>query len=200
VNRRTKIIIWVIAGIIGLCLLFCVGGYFGLQMVGKTILKSMASDNPTQVAQTAHQIIDYELPQGFTEQTSMNMLAFKMIIIGRGSYAHSKTSQVIMISEMPATGNYDEAQMRQEIQGQMQVAMARADIELTLLETKNEMIAGQDVPVYIYKGVESDGSIVKELVTGVFTGKKGKVMIFAFGPENTWDQASIDTFLASISD
>ena len=59
------------------------------------------------------------------------------------------------------------------------------------------IIRGQMVEMDIYEGTSSSGMVFRQMV-GTFEGKNGTALLMIISPTDSWDQPSLDAFIASI--
>ena len=104
----------------------------------------------------------------------------------------------IAMAGMPLTGEIDEEEMSLRIQLSMKRSMGNDGAEMHLVDEQKATIRGQEVTLLIYEGVSAEGIPMKQIVSGLFDGKNGMVMLFITGPEASWNQTEIDTFIESI--
>jgi len=198
-SKNSKIIIGVIGGILVVILCACIGVWIFLQTTGKVIQETVMVDNPAEASALARSMIDYDLPPAYKEEMAINFLFMKMVMIAKDSAEANNPSQtVIMIAEMPFSDEVDEEQMRLQIQSQMKQTMQRQAWNVEFVGEKEITIRGQDVTLLFYEGVDETGEKVKQVVSSLFEGKNGQVMIWIAGSESGWDQSAIDYFVRSI--
>ena len=194
-SKNAKIALIIIAVVMLLCICACVAGYIILQTTGKVLEESFVMDNPAEAEQLAQSILDYDLPAGYQEEGAFNMGFMKMVMITDQSAGFGP---LIMIAEMPAGMGIDEDVMRQQIEQSMQRSMGNRNFNVELVDEQVRTIRGEDVTFYVYAGTDSSGNQVKQLVSELFDGKNGTIMLMIVGNESGWDQTEIDTFLDSI--
>jgi len=76
--------------------------------------------------------------------------------------------------------------------------MGNFDLDLELVDKQTATIRGQPVELFIYEGADREGTPVRQVVSQLFEGKSGLVMLLIMGPEAGWDQAEVEAFLQSI--
>lgn len=198
-SKNKKVIVGVIAGAIALCICICVGGWIALKISGKVLQETMVKDTPEEAAATAKEIIDYELPLGYQEEMAMNMGFMQMVAIMDSQSADVKNARPqIIIASMSPNIEADEEEIRLQIQLSMQKSSNRQGYDVKLVEEQEVTIRGQQVNLMIYEGTDESGSPIKQIVSGLFDGKKSKVMLFIMGQESSWNQEEIDLFISSI--
>ncbi len=190
-NKKTKIIIAVVLGVFLLCIFACVGGWFGL----KTLEKSMIINDPQQAKAIAKNTIDYELPSGYQEETALNLGIMKMVMASDVASTEIATDRpLISIVSIPPNTDITEEQF----QSQIQQSAINQGMSMILVEEQKVTINKQEVKLLIYKGVDEKGTAMKQVMSGVFEGKNGSVILLIVGREANWLQSEIDTFFKSI--
>jgi len=196
VDKNTKIALGVVIGLVLLCCCLCVGGYAILQFGGAALFERMLVEDPGEASSLAQEMVDYDLPPGYTESNALNMGFFKLAMITKAS---DGTRPILMLLEMPSSMAVDEEQMLLQLQQAMAASMGRQGFTMTLVDRGQTTIRGQEVDLLLYEGTDEDGTAMKQLVTGFFDGKQGQVMVVAIGPEDGWSQTEVDAFLRSIN-
>ncbi len=194
-SKGVKIALVVVAILLVLC---CLGG-LGFYFISQRVVSQAITDDPTKAATLGHEIVDYNLPDGYRELGGMNALVFKMVFIGSAS--KTSDSRFIVLMQIPAGTNMDQAEMQRQITQAMQQQGQGRNMQTHVVGTQTATIKGQPVTLTISEGTVTEGSdagTVFRQVIGVFPGKDGTAMLMAMGQKDTWDQATLDNFLASI--
>ncbi len=194
-SKNTKIAVGIILVIIILCGCICVIGFIFLQTTEKVLEESVIVDNPQESKDLAQSMLDYDLPPGYQEGGAFNVGFMKMVMLTDSS---AMLSPFIMIAEMPSGLGVDEDVMRQQIEQSMQRSFGSQNFSVELVDVQTRTIRGQEVTLYHYAGTDSNGNQVKQVVSELFDGKNGTVMLMIIGNESGWNQATIDAFLDSI--
>jgi hypothetical protein len=198
-SRNTKIILGVLGGLAVVCLCVCVGGWIALRMSGDMLGKTMAIEDPAEAARIARNMIDYELPPGYREEAALNILVMKMVILAEsGAPEAGSTRPLIILVGTSMDAGLSEDEIRNQIQDQILQSMQTQGYAMKLVDQQAALIRGQDASLYIYKGADENGNEVRQVVSSLFRGKEGMVLVMIAGPERTWDQAMVDHFLNSI--
>lgn len=189
-NKKTKIVIAIVAGIFLVCIFACVGGRLGL----KALENAMFISDPQQAKSIASNMIDYELPSGYQEEIAMNMGVVKMVMASDIASTDIATDRpFISIISIPSDIDTSEEQIRSQL-----LSTANQGMSMTLVDEQKVIIRKQEVKLLIYKGVDEERTAMKQVVSGIFEGKNGKVMLLILGREANWIQSEIDTFFESI--
>jgi hypothetical protein len=175
-------------------LLFCCAvlvAFLVFREVGKKVQSGLQMD-PESAAQSAREFVDYDLPDGYTEQMAMDMIVYTFVIIGPASYEN--TGPTIMFAHFsPVAGN--QQQLEQQVRQSFNQQVGGAD--MTLVEIKTMTIRGEETEVAIYEGLDEYGDEVRQLITS-FPARTGIIMLMIFGDIETWDQDMVDEFIESI--
>ena len=76
--------------------------------------------------------------------------------------------------------------------------MGNQKFEMIFVGEETATIRGQEVTLFNYEGTSDQGTAMKQVVSSVFEGKNGSVMLMIFGADAGWDQATVEAFLSSI--
>ena len=189
---------WIWIGL-GAALLFCccavVAAILVFRLAGKTIEDGMKTD-PESAAQAAHKIADYDLPPGYQEQMSMDIMFYSFVIIAPDTDAQTTTSPIIMLAQFSQAG-MDRQQMEQQLRQAFEQQSGQRRADMRVVEVKNMVIRGEEVEVTIFEGTDANGYVVRQLITS-FPGKDGTAMLMIMGSPSAWDDKVIDDFIESI--
>jgi hypothetical protein len=192
-NKNTK---WIWIGL-GAAALFCLCAvavaFFMFYKVGQRVKEGLKTD-PASAAKAAHQIVDYDLPPGYQEQMSMDVMFYSFVMIG--PQGADKAKPLIMLAQFNQMGT-DPKQMEQQIRNSFEQQYGNRGLNMKLVEVKKMTIRGEEVKVSIYEGSSSSGASMRQWITS-FPGKNGTAMLMIMGSPQTWDQASVDDFVKSI--
>lgn len=194
-SRNAKIALVIVAAIVVLCLCVCIGGYIFFSTTGKVLEEALVMDDPQEAQELARSIVDYDLPPGFQEQGALNMGIMKIVMIGNSSTGFGS---LILIAEMPTGGGFDEQEMQRQLELSMQRSMGDRNFDVQLVDEQTRTIRGQEVDLLIFEGTDSTGTQVRQIISELFEGKNGMVMLMVIGAESSWNQSEIDTFIDSI--
>jgi hypothetical protein len=194
-SRGVKIALVVVVILLGAC---CIGGA-ALYFISQRVVSQAVTDDPAKAATLGHEIVDYSLPDGYRELGGMNALVFQMVFIGTGS--KTGDSMFIMLMQIPAEANMDQEEMQRQMTQAMQQQGQGRNLQTHVVGTQTATIKGQPVTLTVSEGTVTEGNdagTVFRQVIGVFPGKNGTAMLMVMGKKDTWDQATLDSFLASI--
>lgn len=194
--RKNRIILWVVVGVVVLCLGSCLAGWLVINYGSKAI----AVDDPAKVSAMANEVLDFTLPSGYSPQMAMNVVVMKMMVFTKGvSYNGGfETGPMIMIASITAGASGDTESFRTQMQSSMGQTASRNGMTITLVDTGSISVRGQTVVLYVFEGTDAQGGRIREIVSDVFQGKNGNVMIMIMGDPGHWNQSELNRFLQSI--
>lgn len=192
-NKNTK---WIWIGL-GAATLFCLCAvavaFFVFYRVGKTVQEGMKTD-PASASKAAHEIADYDLPNGYQEKAAMNIMMYSFVMIGPVS--DTSTGALMMLAQFNVSGT-DPEQMKEQIRRSFEQQSGNNGTNMKLVEVKKMTIRGEETDVAIYEGANENGAFMRQLIT-TFPGKSGTAMLMIMGDARSWDQNMIDDFIKSI--
>ncbi len=185
-SKTSKIILGVAAGILVLCL--CAAATWPLALrSGGQALASASESNPANIAKIAAMIADFTVPSSFEGAMGMHLLGFSVVgYNGQDEHSH------IYLAQVPDSIHVDPASLERQVS-------PRADrpARMQVVERGEVSIRGALVPYEISEGTNGDGLAYREL-SAIFQGKGGQALVNISSPSASWDQAMVDSFLASI--
>lgn len=187
-NRKTILIIVGVLAVVCLCIAGV--GIIALNRAGKLISQS-ASTDPVKIAQTASQIADYTLPQGYKEAFAMSFLNITM-----AGFTNESQGMTIFLFQMPAEAGLSSEQMREQMQQAIEAQTGKR-YNLEYVGSQNVTIRGQATELLTYEGTTDQGEAVRQMM-GLFDGKNGTAWLMIIGKPNAWDQAGVDAFIRSL--
>lgn len=191
-NRNLKVALIILAVVMVLCLCLCAGGWIAFNLLGRS-MSNMISTNPTQAAQVAGQIAEFETPPGF-EEGSMEIFGFQVVFL-HGSGSHANT--MIMMMQFPQSLAFSEEQMRQQMETFANQQAGPLGLNLSVTGETKAQVKGETVAFTVLEG-QSDSGVDYRQWTGVFNGRSGPTFLTITAPVDEWDQELIDNFLGSI--
>lgn len=184
--------------VVGACVLCVALGIFLSPGLSSVFSRWLWKTNPEQAAATAHAMLSYELPPGYEER-----LVFEMS--GGEAYAQASVvivstgqpGDLIMLEESTIEGMYSDPEWRGAVEERAgrQVGPHRYKVET--VEVQDVVIKGAPNTLRITEGTDEEGRQVRQAIT-VVQGARGEVIIVIVAGLDTWDQAMVDAFLASI--
>jgi hypothetical protein len=188
---------------LGVALVFCLcagaASLFIFYKIGQKVASGIKSD-PAAASKAAHAIADYELPDGYQEQISMDFLVYTMVMIGPKPKSSSASAfgsgPIIMLAQFQIAAN------RQQMEQQMRQAFAQqygqSGTNMKLVDVKKMTIRGEQVDVDTFEGTNNNSGLVFRQLLTYFPGKHGTAMLMIMGTAQQWDQKSVDQFIESI--
>jgi hypothetical protein len=160
--------------------------------VGQQVKEGVKTD-PESASRAAHEIADYELPDGYQERMAMDIMFYSFVMIGPESYNVDKP--IIMLAQFQA--GVDQEQMEQQLRQSFEQQSGNRGMDMRLVEVKKATIRGDETEIAIYEGTDGNGNTMRQLITS-FPGKGGTAMLMITGDAQEWDQDIIDDFIESI--
>jgi hypothetical protein len=186
--------IWIAVGVVGaLCLVASVVTYFVIRQIGTQVGQALKTD-PAEVSAVSDKIAQYDLPPGFGAQMSMSILMYDLVMIAP-TQPSSNTTMIMLMQFSGGTG-LDQEQMQEQVRQSFEQQSGQRGIQMTVVETRQETIRGEQVTVTISEG-GSAGMKLRQLMT-VFTGNSGPTVLMIQGNASDWDEELISNFLHSI--
>ena len=188
--------LWIGLGAAALfCLCAVAVAVFLFYRVGQSVKEGVKTD-PESAAKAAHEIADYDLPAGYREQMSMNIMIYSFVVIGPDSSPSSSIDRpIIMLAQFQA--GVDQQQMEQQLRQSFEQQSGRRGMNMKLAEVKKMTIRGTETDVATYEGTDENGNSFRELIAA-FPGKNGAAMLLVMGDAQSWDQPLVDDFIRSI--
>jgi hypothetical protein len=194
--KKNRIILWVVVGVVILCLGSCLVGVLVLNFGPKL----MAVEDPAKVTTMAAEAIDFTLPAGYTPNMALNMVIMKMMIFTKGPAYDTgfQSGPMIMIASIATGTSGNTETFRTRMQSTLGQTASRNGLTITLVDKGSISVRGQTVILYVFEGTDAQGDHIREVVSDIFQGKNGNVMIMIMGDPNHWNQAELNRFLQSI--
>jgi hypothetical protein len=190
-NKR----IWIGLGAAALfCLCAVVAATFTFYKVGQRVQDGMKTD-PESASQAAHAIVDYELPAGYQEQMSMDLMIYTFVMIGPEPQ-NSRSGPLIMLARFNEMGANRE-EMERQIQQSFEQQSGLRGLAMKIVDVRKVTIRGDEVDVTTFEGKDDNGLVMRQLVT-TFPAKNGTGMLMVMGPAQYWDEGVIDQFVESL--
>jgi hypothetical protein len=187
---KGKTVLIIIGILVGLCVCISACGLIAITQAGR-IISSVATTDPIKAAGVAQGIVDYTLPEGYKEDTSVNILGMSMVLINSAD-----GKQSFFLFQAPAGVQISKDQIEQQFR---QLSKQSGDSSTTLnpIGTRTVTIRGQSAEIAIYESTSSSGSTLHEEI-GEFQGKNGPAFLMMMAPTDSWDQAAVDAFIQSM--
>ena len=184
---------------LGATVLFCCGAVLVAGLVfwqaGKKLQEGMKTD-PEAVAEAAHQIVDYDLPEGYQEQMAMEIMFYSFVIIAPQNSSGVSNGPIFMLAQFQS-GMVNQEQMEQQLRQSFEQQGGNRGLNMELVKVEEKTIRGEETQVATYEGTDDNGNVLRQLITS-FSGKDGTAMLMIMGPAELWDQELVDAFIESI--
>ena len=103
---------------------------------------------------------------------------------------------ILALMQISAGSNLSQEEMERQVRQAMAQQGRRSDVQVQVVCTQRVTIKGQPVTLTVSEG--SRGGADYRQATGVFPGKGGLAMLMAMGAKDSWNEAILVQFLASI--
>ena len=200
-SRTTKIVFGIVGALVAICALVLVGAIVAVRVFGGTLMDNLVIQDPDKAAEAAGEIVDYDLPPGYTEQMVMNIVVGKMILIGPEDLSDHLMQPSIMlmqISSTATTSEMDQEQYREQMQASIERQANQNELSLELVDESEVEIAGQEVTLMTYEGEDEDGNQMRQVVSDFFEINDSMMMLMIIGGTEAWPESDIEAFIASI--
>jgi hypothetical protein len=148
-----------------------------------------ATNDSQRVTKLAAKIADFDLPAGYTSEFSAEMAGYTFAAYNGAS----GPSHIYLIqSEKESDGEELERMLTQLAPG-----ASDSNSRMTIVENRTATVRDQKVAVVVSEGVNSENISYRQITVG-FRGKGGPALLVLSETVESWDQAAVDTFLASI--
>jgi len=187
---RIFLIIVVVLVVLALCacvLLFSLAGSFGW------LVSRGVSTAPLDVESVAAQIAEFSLPAGYRPEASALVLG-----VAWAYYLSGDRNGHIMFLQLPASVNLDQARLERELWRAARSGDGADWAGLRKVGERQATIRGQPVTLTISEGTSGDNGDPFRALAGIFQGKGGRALLVISEPIAGWNDARIDTFLASL--
>lgn len=189
-NRTTKTVLLVVGGLALVALIVCgVLGLIGWRAANQAVQELTVTD-PEKIAVIAADLADYRLPAGYT-QMGMNLFGFYS-----GIFATDGQTMIMMML-LPTSETMSQEEFRRQLEPVMESRSNSSGIQWQVLGQWPATIRGEEVDFVLSEGTDSNGKSYR-LLSGIFTGNQGPVMLMIMGPKQGWDQKAVESFLKSI--
>ena len=142
-----------------------------------------------KVVSTAAEIADFDLPANYVPEFSARLEEYTLVSYSPGDgHSHlyliqseneSDGEKLADMVEQIAPGSYD------------------PHTRMTVIETRLVTVREQEVTLVISEGITSEGETYRQ-VTVPFHGKGGPALLMFSEPVTSWNQETVDAFVASI--
>ncbi len=150
-----------------------------------------ASTKPggADVSKTAAEIADFDLPSGYAPEFAGKLGNYTAVSYSPGD-GHSHLYLV-------QSENADDQEKLSEMLASLVPGSSDRHARMTVIENRTATIRRQAATVVISDGINSDGQQYRQVTAG-FQGKGGPALLVIEEPLTSWDQATVDAFIASL--
>ncbi|PKO13816.1 MAG: hypothetical protein CVU39_17475 [Chloroflexi bacterium HGW-Chloroflexi-10] len=159
-----------------------------LSLIACNPLQSFNLDSD-QVVENAADITDFDLPEGYQPDFSVNVNGYRIAAFNPGD-------GISHIYFLQSENEVDEETLQKALDKLVPGTKDR-ESRMKVLETYAMVIRGEDTTVIINEGINSENVKYRQAMAA-FPGKLGPAMIVISEPTSTWDQEKINVFLESI--
>jgi len=140
----------------------------------------------------AGHIASYTLPEGYNENFAVNASGYQLV----GMEGPKATSHIYLAQ---STKNEDISldELQNQVQSQAGGQTGNNSRDYKIVETLTKTIKGQQVPVVVSEGVNSDGQSYRQ-INAFFDGRNGPALVSISSLTADWDWTLVDSFLTSI--
>ncbi len=190
-NTKRLLIIMGIAA--AFCLVAVAVAIGGAGLLINRFKDSVVTD-PAKVQQMAHEFVNYDLPPDYAEQMGMDFMVYKMILIG----PPEPTGQPMIFLAQFQAKNLTPEQMAEQMRQSVEQQSGSNGLKLKVVETRKVTINGKETLLTISEGSDKTGAGFRQWMTA-FPAKSGMIILLIQGGMDGWDDATLESFLASIS-
>lgn len=188
-NDSKKILLIIVGTLLGICLCVGAAGFVLLRGAGWFITETVESDAPT-VAAVGEGIADYTLPAGYGDGYAVSLGGYEMV-----AYTAVSGRSHIYLIQGPASLTVDRDTLARQAR---EATGADAWREVQTVEERPCQIRGQASTLVISEGVSHDGMRYRT-ASALFEGNGGPALVSLSAPADSWDQAMVDAFIASLN-
>ena len=172
--------------LIGVALVFLLGCIATLAAI-PGVWKSLTDS--AHVNTLAQQMTDFDLPDGYQPDYAIEALGYSVAAY-KGSDQHSH----LVLMQGPAGMEVSENTLVGYVADDQRAANWTAE---TVLKTEQRVVRGAAATITLSERTNSQGQRYRQL-NMVFAGKQGPVLLVVNQLTSRWNNAAIDTFIASI--
>ncbi|MCP4427982.1 MAG: hypothetical protein GY803_26145 [Chloroflexi bacterium] len=194
-SKELKIVLGIIAGLIVVCCL--VFGVLALVMprMAEQFMETAFTEDSGEAAEVAQSILDYDLPDGYTEEGAMSFAGMKIVMIVP---ADGHNGMVFMLMQFPSSVAISEAEMQRQMQEAFSQQTGQGDFQMSFIDTDEVVINGETVTLTIMEGTDGSGKGMRQ-VMGVFPANDGSpAMLTIAGSAADWNADAYNQFFNSL--
>ena len=188
-NKTVKVLLWLFGGFVILGLLCCGGGIY--------FFYGGISEDPTVVAKSTQEIVDWEVPQDISPLVAINWKPFVLIV----SYEIQPSRGILIMAEAgSAFASADKQQLETQIRSSMQGQEQRGakNLQIEEQQTQKVTIRGQESDFVFAKAKDPESGKEMWQVTGAFQGKGGVAFILLQVNRDDYTEEELKELIGSI--
>jgi hypothetical protein len=187
--KRVVLLLGVLGGI---CLLISTALFIFGRPAYYSLRARFWKADPQLAAQTAHAMIDYDLPPDYHELKVLDMGSGTATVMVANP---EKPADFILIEQAPDGILATEYQTGTEEKWSRDIAEHHYDTHMVLTQTV--VVRGQPTYLRIMEGTDENHRPIRQGVL-MFNGKSSALLLVLVAGQDTWDQSLVDHFLQSI--
>ena len=203
-SSNAKVVLWVF-GICALCFVVCCGGAgvvawrFG--DAAKKFVTDLTTTDPDEIRRQTAAMVDIDIPDEYQPMQGMNMVAVRMVMYQTPATQDGSQGMLMLMEMAMQQFGANAKQQEQELRKSMKQQHANQGYTSSKSETREIEIRGEKVPFEFVEGTNA-GTPGQEkkthMITGVFRGKRGPVMLQLMIPDEDYDEDAVMKMLQSI--
>lgn len=142
-----------------------------------------------KISISTSEIADFDLPAGYHADLSTKLMGYSVMAYSRGS----GPSHLYLIQSEKESDGEKLAQVLDEVV----VGSGDPQTRMTVIETRLILVRGQETTLVISDCVNSEGLAYRQAAVA-FQGNGGPALLVFSETNESWNQATVDTLLASI--
>jgi hypothetical protein len=185
---------------ISLILLFGGLGCFITDRLGSAV-GGVATTDQAEAAKRAQAVVNYTLPEGFTEQMAMGMLGVEFVFMADAPLDadDNEAKNFILLAKLPENAGNAAADLKKQAEDAL--SSQRGDnnkVDMKQVDSREITINGEPTTLNVEEGQAEDGEGFR-MMTAAFKAKDdGPALLLIFGPTASWNDPAIDQFLSSM--
>lgn len=188
-----KRVLILVGGLVAFLLLLFVALFtFGRPLLS-AIRASMWTVDPARSQQAARAMLDYQLPEGYTETKLLSVQGSNAAVLMTN---RQRPGDMILLSSIPdGIRSNDTWRERYELGWSDDLDGHR--YEVRTVEVREIQIGGGPIPLRLLEGVDESGRQVIQAVC-ILPGKTGDVLVAMMSSTDTWNPGMVEAFYQSI--
>ncbi len=158
-------------------------------LIGLSACTSFVATNTEQISGFTSKIADFDLPAGYHADFSTNLMGYSVIAYSHGA---GPSHLYLIQSEKEADG-----EKLAQVLDEVVVGSGDPQTRMTVIETRPVLVRGQETTLVISDCVNSEGLAYRQAAVA-FQGNGGPALIVFSEPIENWNQATLNTLLASV--